>query len=93
MIGVPEDDLGVQLGNQVPRQDAFDGRLRADGHENRGFNDAVGGVEQPGPGSCFGAGGLEFESEHRPYCMGLVFSQWQTTKTDRLPHALLGARI
>ena len=48
MIGVAQDDLGVQVVQQIARQDAFDGRLRADGHEHRSLDVAMRGVQNAG---------------------------------------------
>ena len=61
MIGVGEDDLGVQLVGQVALGEAFDGGLRADRHEDRRLDGAVGGVEQAGARAGVGAFGLQFE--------------------------------
>ena len=61
VIGVGEDDLGVEVVNEVARGERLDGGLGADGHENRRFDDAVGGMEQAGARPCFGAGSLDFE--------------------------------
>ena len=65
MISVAEDDLGVQIIDEVAREEAFDGGLRADGHEDRGLDDAVRGVKEARAGVGVRAGGLELEAEHR----------------------------
>lgn len=63
MVGVGEDDGRVDFFDQVARHDALDAGLGADGHEDGGFDDAVGGVETAGTGAGFGADGVDFELE------------------------------
>ena len=64
VIGVGEDDLGVELAGQIALHDAFDRGLRADGHEDGRFDDAVRGVDQTGASAGVGADGLEFEAHY-----------------------------
>jgi hypothetical protein len=63
MVGVREDDFGVKVVGEVAWREPFDGALRADGHENRGFYNAVGRVEQAGTSAGLRAGGLDFEAK------------------------------
>ncbi len=63
-----EDDLRVEIVDQVARKKPFDGRLRADGHENRSLHIAMSGVKNPRAGAGSRANGLNLESEHRFYC-------------------------
>ena len=58
VIGVGEDDFGVQLVGQIALHDALDGGLRADWHEHGGFDDAVRGVDEAGARAGVGALGL-----------------------------------
>ena len=64
VISVGEDDLGVELAGEVALHDAFHGGLRADRHEHRGLNDAVGGVDQARARAGVGALRLEFETHY-----------------------------
>ena len=64
VIGVGQDDFGVEVVEELGGEDAFDRCLSANGHEDRGFDGAVGGVEDTGSGAGGGAGGLEVEAEH-----------------------------
>ncbi len=48
---------------EVALGEAFDGGLGADGHEDRGFDGAVGGVENAGAGAGVRALGQEFEGD------------------------------
>jgi hypothetical protein len=61
VVGIREDDPGVELGFDVAREDSFECGLGADGHEYGGFDDAVSGVDESGTRTGGGAGGLEFE--------------------------------
>ena len=61
MIGVGKDDAGIELAGKIALQDAFDGSLSADGHENRRLDDAVIGVKEAGPGARCRTLGLDFE--------------------------------
>ena len=63
-----ENDFGVEIVDQIARKNAFDGRLSADGHENRSLDIAMRGVENARAGAGSGADGLKLESEHRSYC-------------------------
>jgi len=66
MIGVAEEDFRVEVVEYVAREDAFDGRLGADRHEDRCFDVAMRGVENAGAGASFGAGSEEVETGHDP---------------------------
>ena len=55
VIGIAQDDLGIEIVQQIARQDAFDGPLGADGHENRRLDIAVGRVEDACARACLGA--------------------------------------
>ena len=61
MIGIGQNDFGVQLAGQIALGDALDGGLRADGHEHRCFYSAVRGVNQARTSPGMPALGLEFE--------------------------------
>ena len=55
MVGVAEDDFDAESFKRV-LGDGFDGALRADGHEDRGFDGLVGQEETAAAaaGGCFG---------------------------------------
>ena len=61
MVGVRQDDLGIEFNFDVAGEDAFQGGLRPDWHEDRGFNDAMCGVDQSRACTGHGAGCLELE--------------------------------
>jgi len=65
VVGIAEDDAGVQVGDKIPLRNSFDGGLRADGHEDGGFDGAVRGVEEAGPGAGVGTSGEDFEAQSR----------------------------
>ena len=64
MIGVAEDDAGVEI---IPARsrwlEAFDGGLGADGHEDRRRDVAVRGVQDAGAGARDRTFGLNFEGD------------------------------
>jgi hypothetical protein len=62
MIGIGEQDAHAEFVVELARREAFDGGLRAYGHEHGGFDGSVGRVQEAGAGACVGALGLEFES-------------------------------
>jgi len=64
MIGVAENDLGVEVVDQIPRQQAFDGGLRTDRHEDGRFDVAMRGVQNASPRPGMRTGGLNFKTEH-----------------------------
>lgn len=53
MISVSEDDGRAQFFGQIPLREAFDGGLRAHGHEHGGGNVPVFRVENAGAGAGF----------------------------------------
>ncbi len=63
VVGICEDDFGVEIVDEIARRKAFDGALRADGHEDRGFDGAVSGVEKASARAGLGAVGLDFKTE------------------------------
>lgn len=70
VIGVAEDDGGLEFVVEVALGEAFNGALGADGHEDGGGDVAVGGVEDTGPGFGFRTLCKEFEGD----LAGQVFS-------------------
>ena len=70
--GRHSDDAAAQFLAQVALGEAFDGGLRAHGHEDGRGNVAVIGVEDAGAGAGHGAFGEEFEvdpaRQSRLYC-------------------------
>jgi hypothetical protein len=56
-----EEDLDAEVGREVALVETLDGGLGAYGHEDGGFDDAVGGVEEAGAGAGGGAFGDDFE--------------------------------
>jgi hypothetical protein len=63
VVRVGEDDFGVEIVDEIAWRQAFDCALGADGHEDGGFDGAVGGVEEASARAGLGAGGLDFEAE------------------------------
>ena len=61
MIGVGENDLGIEFPSQVPLHDSFDTRLRAHRHKDRRLDDSVIGVKQAGARTRLRTDGLNFE--------------------------------
>lgn len=68
MIRVAQDNFGVEIGDQIARENTFDCRLSAHGHENGSLDVAMGGVENARPCTGSGADGLKLESKHRSHC-------------------------
>jgi len=64
MVGIGEDDLRVQLPGQVALHHALHRGLRADRHEDRGFDDSVRGVDASGACASVGALGFEFKMHY-----------------------------
>ena len=64
MIGIGQDDFGVEFAFQIALRNAFDRGLRAHRHEDRRLDDAVSGVQQPGARARVGALGLEFKMHY-----------------------------
>ncbi len=63
VIGVAEDNARGSFFSDLRGGQALDRGLGADGHEDGGFDDAVGRLEEPGSRTCDGAGGLDFEAK------------------------------
>lgn len=61
MIGVGENNFGIEFPGQIPLHDPFDGRLGADRHEYGGLDNSVVGVKQTGARARLGTNGLNFE--------------------------------
>ena len=61
MVRIRKDDFRVEFDLDIARQHSFERGLRADGHEDGRFDNAVSSVYQSGAGSGSGTGGLEFE--------------------------------
>ncbi len=64
MIGVAENDLGIQIPHQIPGENALNRRLRAHGHEHRGLDIAMRGVQNPRPRARLRANRLKLEAKH-----------------------------
>ena len=64
MVGVGQDDLRAQVPLQIALGNTFDRSLRANRHEDRGFDDAMSGMQQPRPRAGVGAHGLKFEAHY-----------------------------
>ena len=71
MIGVAENDLRVEVVNQIAGQQAFYGGLCPDRHEDRSFDVAMRGMQNPSPRAGMRTGGLNFKTEHESYCKGV----------------------
>ena len=69
--------------SRVAGKNAFDGRLRADRHEDRRFDVAMRGVQNARPRAGGGTDGLEFETKHRSHDKGaaLPFSLFLSPRT------------
>ena len=65
MIGVGKQDFDVEIGGEVALGEPFDGCLGADGHEYRGFDGSVRGMEQAGASARGGAFGDDFKGDLR----------------------------
>ena len=80
MIRVGEDDLGVDIAEEIARENPLNGRLCADRHEDRGLDVAVRRVQNAGPRARLAADSLKLESEHRFIvgvgCPTLARSRW-----------------
>ena len=76
MVGVGEDDAGLEFVPEIALVQSFDGGLRADRHEDGRRDVAVRGVQDAGAGACDRAFGEEFEGDlarqPRLYCATLV---------------------
>jgi len=64
MIGVAENDLRVEVVDQIPRQQTFDGGLRPYRHEHRRFDIAMRRVQNPRPRPGMRTSSLDFKTEH-----------------------------
>ena len=63
MVGVAEDDAGLEIIPEIALGEAFDGRLGADRHEDGRGDVAVLGVENAGAGARYRAFGEEFKGD------------------------------
>lgn len=63
MIGVGQDNPGVEFTAEVPLRDGLHARLCADGHEHRSFDHAMPGVKQPSARPRHRAFRLNFEAQ------------------------------
>ncbi|SPF44226.1 conserved hypothetical protein [Candidatus Sulfopaludibacter sp. SbA4] len=61
MVGVGQQDFHAEVFGEIALGETFDGGLRAYGHEDGGFDGAVGGVQEAGAGTRVGALGDYFE--------------------------------
>ena len=64
MIGVTQDDFGVEIVRQVTRQQTLNRSLRPNGHEDRGFDIAMSSVQDARARAGFRTRRLKFEGEH-----------------------------
>jgi hypothetical protein len=78
MIGVAEDDFGVEIVLQVALEYAFDRRLRADRHEDRRLDVPVRRVQNPGSRTRFGADREQLKTEQFAF-----FLFWETAPASR----------
>ena len=62
VVGVGEEDFDAEVVGEVALVESFDGGLGANGHEDRGLDDTVRGVEEAGAGARGGALGDDFKS-------------------------------
>lgn len=76
MVGVAEDDAGLEFVPKIPLVETFDRCLGADRHENGGRNVAVFGVQNARASARNRAFGEEFEGDLagqlRLYCLALA---------------------
>ena len=63
MIGVGQQDADAEIFGQVALGEPFDRGLGAHGHEDGGFDGAVGRMQQAGAGARSGALGDDFEGD------------------------------
>src|SRR6266478_2525183 len=66
MIGVGEQNRGIEVLGEVALGEPFDRGLRADGHEHGRFDIAVSGMQHTGAGACDRTLGLNLEGDLRP---------------------------
>src|SRR6202012_5197728 len=62
MIGVGQDDTGVELILEIPRRERLHSALCADRHEDGCLDGPVGGVKETGASAGLGTNGLYFET-------------------------------
>jgi hypothetical protein len=65
VVGVAEDDAGVEVAQKVALRNALDRGLGANGHEDGGFDGAMRGVEEAGASAGVRASGEDFEAQGR----------------------------
>jgi hypothetical protein len=63
VVSVAEQDRGSQIFGEVPLREPLDGRLGADGHEDRRGDIAMRGMQDPGTGPGLGTFGEKFEND------------------------------
>ena len=61
MVGIGQDDFGVEVVLEHFGRQRLDRTVGADGHEGRGLDDAVGRVQKAGAGARVRALGDDFE--------------------------------
>jgi len=61
VVGVGQEDFDAEIFGEIAVGEAFDSGLRADEHEDRGFDGAVRGVQEAGAGARVRALGDYFE--------------------------------
>jgi hypothetical protein len=66
MIGVGEQNSGIEVLGEVALGEPFDRGLRADGHEDGRLDIAVSGMQHTGAGACDRTLGLNLKGDLRP---------------------------
>ena len=64
MVGVAEDDLGIEIADQIAGEDALHCGLSTDRHEHRGLDVAVSCVEHSRARAGLGTDCLKLKAEH-----------------------------
>lgn len=63
MIGIGENDPGVEIISELARRETFDGSLSSNRHEYGSFDCAVGGMQQTGACASVRTRGLNFKAK------------------------------
>ena len=97
VIGVGQDDACAQVFGEIAFAEPLDGSLRAHRHEDRRFDGAVGGVQEPGARPRVRALGHHFEGDFRhcgkPYhSIGLLWMYGCLPSLSRTAPAFVGHR-